>query len=116
VFAGRLLQGGYIGVGSAIVPLYIKEFVPQLNGKYGMFHQLLFVFGVVWAFLLSMILHSILGETESYWRIVFGFAMLVAGWQGCMMHWKYDFETPRYLVSDNRNEEAMELLKMIYKP
>ena len=58
VFLGRIGQGSIIGVGTAFVPLYIKEFIPQMNGKYGLYHQLFFTLAVVWAFIFNLILYK----------------------------------------------------------
>jgi MFS family permease len=59
IILGRLFQGLLIGIGTAIVPLYIKEFIPEMNGKYGLYNQLLYTIGIVWGFLFNLILHSI---------------------------------------------------------
>jgi MFS family permease len=57
LFIGRLIQGSFVGAGTSIVPLYIKEFIPQMNGKYGIYHQMFFIGGVLSAFLLNMLFY-----------------------------------------------------------
>jgi MFS family permease len=56
IILGRLFQGLLIGIGTAIVPLYIKEFVPEMNGKFGLYNQLFYTIGIVSGFLFNLIL------------------------------------------------------------
>jgi hypothetical protein len=86
-----------------------------MNGKYGLYHQLLFTIGVVWAFLFNLLLHSIFAESVTYWRWLFGFPIIVSIYQAYMVYTHYNFETPRYLVSIHRDEDAKNLLRKIYK-
>lgn len=60
IFIGRILQGAFIGLISSIAPLYIKEFVPQMNGKYGLYHQFSITAGIVGGFLINLVLHKVL--------------------------------------------------------
>lgn len=57
IYPGRILHGIYIGIASSIVPLYIKEFIPELNGKYGIYNQFFITSGLVLAFLFNFILN-----------------------------------------------------------
>ena len=59
IIFGRLLQGVFIGLNSTIAPVYIKQFIPQTNGRYGIYHQFFIVGGILMGFFLSFLLNQI---------------------------------------------------------
>lgn len=103
----RLMQGVCVGFYSAIAPLIIKEFAPiEIAGTLGAFNQLFVAFGVFFCCLFQYILKVANGSDDSkekeYWFIIFGFTLVTVLLQTVLLLIVYKFETPRYLLENNR--------------
>lgn len=56
LIAVRCIQGLIIGAISCITPLYINEMMPKsVSGPFWSFHQFLYVFGITFSFILSLV-------------------------------------------------------------
>ena len=67
---GRFIMGLAVGCFSAVVPVYIKEYVPKtLIGKFGVFNFSFFCLGVVISFLLGLPLSKNNEDLKSYNKI-----------------------------------------------
>ena len=102
--AGRCIQGMASGVYYVLTAVFIKEFPPvELVGKFGPIMQLSFMAGMVYTYFQSYIL-SLLFPVSTYWRIVFALPILFLSIQVYNILTKYPYETPKYLVLNNRIE------------
>lgn len=101
----RLIIGIAIGVASYTAPLYISEISPpQARGALVSLNQLMITCGIVVSYLVDYVLSS--GQNE--WRWMFGLGaipalILIVGMIALS-------ESPRWLVSKNRDEEARKIL------
>jgi hypothetical protein len=54
------MQGVYIGVYMAIVPIYINELAPkELVGSFGVFTQLFVIIALVWSYGFGLLLSNV---------------------------------------------------------
>lgn len=51
----------------------------------------------------------------SYWRYMFGFTLVTVLFQTVMLLTVYKYETPRYLLENNREQECRQVLRWIYE-
>lgn len=116
LIAGRAIQGLCVGLYSALVPLYINEISPmEVAGRLGALNQLLIVSGIVITNVLALFVPSTGSGIVSWWRIIFGIPIAIAIVQILMLLLVYKNETPRYLILQGRDEDALELVRDIYK-
>jgi sugar porter (SP) family MFS transporter len=101
----RVVLGLAVGAASLIVPLYLAEVAPtEIRGAVASLNQLMIVTGI----LVAYIVNSALAEGEA-WRLMLGLAVVpsVLLFLGML----FMPETPRWLVSKGREEEAREVLR-----
>ncbi|XP_033047477.1 solute carrier family 2, facilitated glucose transporter member 8 isoform X2 [Trachypithecus francoisi] len=104
LLGGRLLTGLACGVASLVAPVYISEIAyPAVRGLLGSCVQLMVVVGILLAYLAGWVL-------EWRWLAVLGCAppslMLLFM---CVMP-----ETPRFLLTQHRRQEAMAALRFLW--
>jgi len=112
VFA-RMFQGFCTGLLSSIAPLMMKELAPtEISGTLTSCHQIFITCGATFGFVFSLMLSFIMNDTtgEKKWWIVFGFSLIILVAQSWLLVFKFNFETPKYLLLNNREEEARELV------
>jgi SP family sugar:H+ symporter-like MFS transporter len=96
-----------LGVGSAalIVPLYLSEIAPtQIRGAISSLNQLNIVFGILLAYIVNALLAS-----AGAWRWMLGLAAVPS--LVLLIGMFFLPETPRWLVSQDRDEDAREVLR-----
>jgi len=101
----RVVLGLAVGAASLIVPLYLAEVAPtEIRGAVASLNQLMIVTGI----LIAYIANSALAGAEA-WRWMIGLAVVpsVLLFVGML----FMPETPRWLVSKDREEEAREVLR-----
>lgn len=128
---GRAIQGICVGLYSSIVPLFINEFAPlEISGRLGALNQLLIVSGIVITNVLSLFVPVPLpfpdndqdkANVDDYpiwggWWVIFGIPLAIAAAQIILLLTIFRRETPRYLYSEGKEDEALELIKFLYKP
>jgi sugar porter (SP) family MFS transporter len=111
LIAGRLLLGLAIGIVAATVPLYLAELSPKdKRGRMVTFFQLAITLGI----LLSYVVGYIFGDAENAWRLMFwaGFVPAIVLFVGMLLV----PESPRWLLTKRRNEEALKVLNQLRTP
>src|SRR5215207_3145777 len=96
-----------LGVGSAalIVPLYLSEIAPtQIRGAISSLNQLNIVVGILLAFIVNALLAS-----AGAWRWMLGLAAIPS--VVLLIGMIFLPETPRWLVSQDRDEDARDVLR-----
>ncbi|KAK7102892.1 hypothetical protein V1264_021050 [Littorina saxatilis] len=109
LLAGRIIVGIGIGFASMTVPVYVAESAPpDIRGRLVTLNQLFITIGV----LLSSVLAGAFSEMEDTgWRYMLGLAGVPGAIQ--FIGFIYLPESPRWLVSKGRDEEALKVLKRI---
>jgi len=106
----RIVLGVAVGAAALIVPLYLSEVAPtEIRGAISSLNQLMIVVGILAAYLVN----AALANAEA-WRLMLGLAVvpsliLLAGMF-------FMPETPRWLVSRGRDEEARRVLSRNRNP
>jgi len=106
----RLIIGMAIGIASYTAPLYISEISPpEARGALVSLNQLMITIGIV----VSYLVDYALAAGENAWRWMFGFGavpamILILGMIALS-------ESPRWLLSRDREKDAREALKRILK-
>lgn len=105
----RGLIGFAIGIASYTVPLYISEIAPDdKRGALVSLNQLAITIGIV----LSYLIDGAFAEVQNGWRYMMGIgivpALLLAAGMALVP------ETPRWLISRGRTEQAKQALRKIY--
>lgn len=111
LIAGRLLLGLAIGIVAATVPLYLAELSPKdKRGRMVTFFQLAITLGI----LLSYVVGYIFGDAQNAWRLMFwaGFVPAIILFVGMLLV----PESPRWLLTKGRNEEALKVLNQLRTP
>ena len=106
---GRIVLGMAIGVASFTVPLYISEVSPSpIRGSLVSLNQLMITLGIVMAYVVDFSLAS----TEEGWRYMFAFGLLPS----ILLFFGMFLlpNSPRWLISKGRVEEAKASLALIY--
>ena len=116
--AWRVIGGVGIGVASIIAPIYIAETSPaHLRGRLGSMQQFAIVIGIFVALLSNYIIVRISGSASNLimgiesWKVMFWVEAIPAFLYG-VAAWQLP-ESPRFLVSKGRMEEAQKVLSMI---
>jgi sugar porter (SP) family MFS transporter len=105
LIAARLLLGLSAGSATQVIPVYIAEVAPSRHrGKMVVLFQFMVVFGITVAYFTGFVL----GE---HWRTMFGLGVVPAIVLLAGMFFLP--ESPRWLVAEQRNDEAMKVLERI---
>ena len=108
---GRFIGGCALGILCTTVPMYMSEVSPkETRGFNGMFFQFMVVFGIFIAAIIDLILQD---TSDHDWRIAIypqiGFGVLLS--VGALTMW----ESPRYLYSIGKKDEAKKVLDSLRK-
>lgn len=108
----RFILGFAVGGASVTAPTFISEVAPtEMRGKLTGLNEVAIVIGQLAAFAINAIIGSIWGHLPDVWR----YMLLVQAVPAlCLLFgmWKAP-ESPRWLMSKNRREEALKILKQI---
>jgi sugar porter (SP) family MFS transporter len=101
----RVVLGLAVGAASLIVPLYLSEMAPtEVRGALSALNQLMIVTGILVAYMVNYAL----ANTEA-WRWMLGLAFVPS--LVLLIGMYFAPETPRWLVSKDRDDEAREVLR-----
>jgi len=112
LMVGRFFLGIGVGFGLAIDPLYISEMTPAAHrGQLVTWSEMAINVGIVLGFISGIVFYEVDDNLE--WRLMFGMGsilplILIVVSQLVMA------ESPRWLVSKGRDEEARAILQKIY--
>lgn len=112
----RLIGGVAIGMASTLAPIYISEVAPAaFRGRLGMLQQLAIVTGILLSFISNYIignglLHFI--TADDYWRYMLAAAVIPSIIFFILL--LFVPESPRWLITRNRDEESENIFSKIY--
>ncbi len=110
--AARLLAGVATGIASMVAPMYIAEnSPPTMRGSLVTLNQLAIVSGILLAYLVNW---AFAVSGPNGWRWMFATAAAPAGALAIAM--LFVPESPRWLIKENREEEALRVLQRISGP
>src|SRR5919199_811740 len=101
----RVILGLAVGAAALTVPLYLSEIAPtQIRGAISSLNQLMITIGILTAYIVNAILAS-----SGAWRWMLGLAVIPS--LVLLIGMYFMPETPRWLVSQDREDEAREVLR-----
>ena len=114
LFIGRIIQGIVTGL-VGIVPILIKEISPiSISGSLGAMFSFFFYVGFLTGSALPYIF-SFFMQVEDYISLTFGFTIFTSLLQQVLLMTVFTNETPKYLLSVGRDDEAKQLIAQIYE-
>jgi sugar porter (SP) family MFS transporter len=101
----RVVLGLAVGAAALTVPLYLSEIAPtEIRGAISSLNQLMITVGILAAYVVNAILAS-----AGAWRWMLGLALIPA--LVLLIGMYFMPETPRWLVSQGRDDEARDVLR-----
>lgn len=86
----------------------------EISGPMWSLHQVMFVFGTTFGFILSFLLSGLF-SIHYIWRIIFGFPLLTSTFQLFTFYFLLTFDTPKWNILNNNKEGAQRAIEILYK-
>lgn len=110
MIVGRFIMGFGVGFASLVAPMYLSELAPtKYRGRFVVMYVLAITFGQ----LVSYCIGAGLTKVDNGWRIMVGLSLVPSVTQ--MIMFIFMPESPRYLISRGKEEQAERVLMKIYK-
>ncbi|KAJ7194408.1 sugar transporter [Mycena pura] len=116
IYTGRVISGVGIGAISAVAPAFVSECAPkEVRGRITGLFQIMVAIGVMISYFINygIALNPKLDNSPAVWQLPFGFQLVPAGIM--LLGLLTIRESPRFLASVNRNEEALATLAYLRK-
>jgi len=112
IYGGRVVAGVGIGAISAVAPAFVSECCPkEVRGRITGLFQIMVAVGVMISYFINLGISLHIKSGPEIWRIPFGFQLVPAG---IMMFGLLTVrESPRWLASKDRTEEAIASLSYL---
>ena len=108
LITGRMILGLAIGMVNFVIPLYLSELSPQkVRGMLVSLYQLAITAGILFSYLIN----RIFALSEYNWRWMLGAGLIPA--LILLIGISFLGDTPRWLISKKREDEAKEIFKKI---
>jgi len=108
----RFVLGLAVGAASTTVPVYLAELAPfEKRGSLVTRNEVMIVVGQFAAFVINAVIFNIWGEHEGVWRYMLSVAVLPA--IALLIGMLFLPESPRWLISKKREEQALGVLKQV---
>ncbi|KAG6852503.1 hypothetical protein C0991_011461 [Blastosporella zonata] len=106
IYSGRVVSGFGVGGISAVAPAFVSECAPkEVRGRITGLFQIMVAIGVMISYFINLGISLHIKTGPKIWRIPFGFQLVPAG---IMLFGLLTVkESPRWLASVGRNEEAV---------
>jgi SP family sugar:H+ symporter-like MFS transporter len=120
--AARIMGGMAVGAASVLSPAYISEVAPaSIRGRMTTMQQIMIIVGLTAAFLVNYFLAATAGEsTAPFWAGIeawrWMYLMQAVPAAVFLVALLFIPESPRYLVSKGREEQAMRVLTSLFGP
>ncbi|THH13949.1 hypothetical protein EW146_g6328 [Bondarzewia mesenterica] len=114
IYGGRVVAGVGIGGISAVSPAYVSECSPKnVRGRITGMFQIMVAIGVMISYFINYGVSAHIHNGAKIWRIPFGFQLVPAGVMALLL--LTTKESPRWLASKGRTEEAVQTLAYLRK-
>lgn len=111
---GRMFVGLGVGFGLAVDPIYISEISPpKFRGYLVTWSEIAINVGILLGFSSGLVFGNV--APDRAWRLMFGMGCILPGILTILVL-RVMPESPRWLVKEGREEEAKEVLNLIYPP
>lgn len=108
----RFFLGLAVGAASTTVPVYLAELSPfEKRGSLVTRNEVMIVSGQFAAFVINAVIFNVWGEHEGVWRYMLAVAVLPA--IALLIGMLFLPESPRWLISKQRDEQAFDVLKRV---
>ncbi len=108
----RFFLGLAVGAASTTVPVYLAELAPfERRGSLVTRNEVMIVVGQFAAFVINAIIFNVWGEHPGVWRYMLAVAVLPA--IALLIGMLFLPESPRWLISKHRDDQAFEVLKQV---
>jgi len=111
---GRAIGGFLIGINGVVISLYNVEMVPvHLKGIMASISMTFQASGIFLSLAAGFFVPEI-GSASQVWRILFGLPLIFHAVRALVFRYIFNYETPLYLVMNDKVDEAKEVLQSVY--